>query len=316
MNIIVTGASGFIGTDMIRQLCESKHNIIAMGRNFPMKNQRVIYYEQDLLSVNVNNIKSILPGEKADVIIHAAGQAHIPSNRRNEQLFIRNNIKATQSMINLAIETNVRKCIFISTVAVIEHNIENDFYAYTKKQAEDLIIDFCRRKAMQYTIIRPVVVYGENDVKGNMYKLIRQIRRGIFPLVNKGNTVKNIIYIRNLSKLITDIVDSDECRNKILIAKDKEDLTIGEICQLIDRVLSGKCFFMNIPTYLLNMFIHFIKYAQLLGVFKGLNVSSIKRLKMNTHYHLSSYNKLFIANLPYSSAEGLCRTVCWVKEHG
>lgn len=316
MDIIVTGAGGFIGTDVIRELKES-HSVFAITRSNPKIIQDgVNYLKADLLTVDIEDFLNISKQRKFDVLVHAAGQAHIPQTEESQVLFFKNNVAATVQTLKLAQRLGIRKFILLSTVAVL-NNDETDFYAATKKKAEQIVAEFCLNNKMDYCIIRPVVVYGENDVKGNVYKLVKQLSLGFFPLFNGGKIIKSMIYVRNLSYLIRYMLESEDhyhC-NEPLIACDKERYNIKEICGIIRSELGRKIILFNFPNFILNLAIFGLETLQRIGMLQGTNIASIKKLRINVCFELSKANKGLIERIPYSADDGLANTIRWLREN-
>lgn len=302
MDILVTGASGFIGQDIVRQLVNG-NTIYALSRHFSNKINDVNYVENDLL----DEIK--IPCSNIDVVIHAAGQAHIVQNDETKPLFYRNNVQATDNILNTALKLNAKRFIYLSTVAVT-NNDENDYYASSKKEAENHIVRFCSQHNIPYTIIRPVVVYGENDIKGNFYKMISQMRKGFFPLVNNGKTKKDILYVRNLSFIISEIIKFQQFNNQILIAKDNKSLNFKDICLLIKRDIQD-CKLIPIPLLFINSIASIISLCNSIGL-KSPNANSIKKLCVDSNFSINSNNQRLLDKNPFSSALGIANTINWV----
>lgn len=306
-SIILTGASGFIGTDLLREL-KNEYNVLAIGRNFKKYDDKIYYLIDDLNNIRIEEVKQKLPNLTSNIFIHAAGQAHIVQTAETMHLFNNNNVKATENALDIAMKTGADKFIFVSSIAVENDNPE-DVYGKTKKEAEILIKDFCTKHHMNYIIIRPAVVYGESDRKGNVQKLINQMRRGIFPLFNNGHTTKSMIYVKNLSYMIKELIESDKYNNNTFIARDKDELTLKEICIGIKKNVNKPVLLLPVPSIVLGMIIFFLKTFQKSGILKSINVKSLQNLNSQTTYELDELNKELVEYLPYSIYEGLANTV-------
>ncbi|MET3699511.1 nucleoside-diphosphate-sugar epimerase [Bacillus oleivorans] len=306
-SVILTGASGFIGTELILDLKE-EFNICAIGRNFEKYYNSVSYLTTDLNDIQSNELLSKLPNKNADIFIHAAGQAHIKQTENTKHLFKDNNVKATENALKIALELNTKIFIYISSIAV-QTDDPNDIYGQSKKEAELLIMDYCKKHHMDYVIIRPVVVYGENDNKGNVAKLINQIRKGFFPLFNNGNTTKSMIYVKNLNYMIKKVIESKEYNNSILIARDKDELSLKTICIEIKKNIRKPVLLLPIPPIFVNLLITIIENFQKIGVVKSINTRSLRNLQLQTKYPLEGINKELVDNLPYSTFTGITNTI-------
>lgn len=294
MNIIITGASGFIGLHLINEF--HNDNIVAIGRKFAYKDKNIKYFECDL-----SHAKPLIQYGNYDVLIHAAGQAHIQQNHETYDLFIKNNVDSTRNILELAVNCGVKKFVYISTIAVLNEN-PNDIYAISKKQAEEMVIDVCSKNGIQYSILRSVVVYGENDVKGNVNKLIKQIKRGFFPLVNMGKTIKNMIYVKNLTFMVRQVINQKE--NIVMNARDDDDLSVKELCQMVKKESGSNAFLIPVPNLALKAIMTGINLIKSIGLLRSINTESIKKLAQNVIVERDDKIKL-----PYTTNEGIKSTI-------
>ena len=198
MNILLTGASGFLGTT-IKTICEKKHKIITVGRQ---KHNDIIC---DLATQNpqLDNI---------DAVIHAAGKAHVyPKTEAEKQAFFDVNVTGTKHLLESLEEQSIQKFIFVSSVSVYglgqgEEIAEdtplrgNSPYAISKIQAEQLIIDWCNQKQIPYLIVRLPLVVGPNPL-GNLGKMIEAIQRGRYVRIAKGNARKSMVLASDVAVL-------------------------------------------------------------------------------------------------------------------
>jgi len=314
MKIILTGASGFIGNNLLNLFISIGFYTLALGRNFtnPIKDSPYVAYQRlDLTNGDVTKkVLENLSDTSFDVFIHAAGQAHIAQTLETYDQFVNNNVLATTNALLLANKMGCQRFIFISSIATVGDS--DDIYADSKRQAEHLVKEFCANHSMTYSIIRPVVVYGEGDIKGNMYKLIRQLSRGLFPLFKKGNNRKDILYIGNLCEVIIRILKLSDWDNMELNVCNKETLTLRQICDIICKALQKRCIFISMPTIVLKLSIIILRLIQYFGMLSNLNVKSIKTLAVEHNAKIDTNSDL-LEKLPFTSEEGLIRTIEWYK---
>jgi UDP-glucose 4-epimerase len=308
-NVIVSGASGFIGTDLIREL-QNDYTILAIGRNFKEKttNKNIHYLIGNINELTSDDTDKKIPDKSFSVFVHAAGQAHIAQTPDTLELFRMNNVKATENALKLARELKVEKFIFLSSIAV-NTNDPHDQYGTTKREAEEIVKDFCKQNRIDYVIVRPVVVYGENDQKGNVSKLIKQISKGFFPLLNNGNTIKSMIYVKNLSCFIRMLMESNLYDNSTLVARDPQELTFRQICVEVKKELNKPTLLLPISPIMVNLLIFSIGAVQRMGVLKSFNLRSLRNLNMQTNYKLKGLNEELVNQLPFSIYSGLKNTV-------
>lgn len=311
MKILLTGASGFIGGELLKQLYVDGHSIVALGRKFKTKifDDHILYFEGELTEQNQDELLQLFGNHFPQVVIHAAGQAHLAQTQENMVLFEQNNVSLTANILSLSERLNVKKFIFFSSVSVLNDDI-NDVYAISKRTAEEMVKVTCSKQGINYAIVRPVMVYGENDVKGNMAKLIRQIDRGFFPLFNQGENIKDILYVQNLVAIISALLKQPQWGNQVLFLKDSDTLTLNAICREIIDAIGHQCWLIPVPSWTIPVLVSGLKVLQDVGLFHGVNANSIRRLASDVNFGQRIDENLNF-QMPYSSHQGLEQTVKW-----
>ena len=166
MKILVTGASGLLGRELVSQLLLDKENsVIALyNRNpIPIKHKRLIKIKIDITYKTL--LEDLLFKLKPDVIVHAAAYTDVDGCEINRHIAWNVNVEATKSIMKIAkvIKSYV---IYISTDYVFDGNkglySEQDvpnpvnFYGLTKLISEEIV----RSSGIFYTIVRPSAIYG------------------------------------------------------------------------------------------------------------------------------------------------------------
>ena len=207
MKILLTGASGFIGSSFMRRYAlRPDFEILGLGRRTM---NGVGYIQHDLTR------PLVLPF-KPDVVIHGAARASPWGTRRE---FVRQNVDATDNVVDFCVRTGYPKLIYISSSSVFyrhQHQIgltENsprgprfvNDYAATKHEGELRV----RQYPGKYVIVRPRAVFGPGDTV-LFPRILRAARLGQLPLfTQKGPAARgDVIYIDNLCDyLLTAAVD-------------------------------------------------------------------------------------------------------------
>ncbi len=196
-NLLLTGATGFLGQTILKTI--KNHTITTLGRT----NANII--------ANLATQIPVLP--KTDVVIHAAGKAHIvPKNQAQKQDFFDVNVTGTQNLL-AALENNPPKAfVFISSVAVYGLNQgvlinENaplnaqDPYGISKIQAEELITIWCKKNNVICTILRLPLLVGTNP-PGNLGAMIKAIKKGYYFNIAGGLAQKSMVMASCVAKAI------------------------------------------------------------------------------------------------------------------
>lgn len=201
MNILFTGASGFLGNNM-RILLEKKYKITTIGLT-----------TQDNYKIDIAHfIPSSL--EKYDIVLHAAGKAHVvPKTEAEKQLFFDVNLQGTKNLCTALEKAGVPKSfIFISTVAVYGcdygENITEDYplngdtpYALSKIQAEVFLKEWCNKHGVILSTIRPSLIAGPNP-PGNLGAMIAGIRSGKYLSIGGSQARKSVLMVEDIARLV------------------------------------------------------------------------------------------------------------------
>lgn len=307
--VMITGASGFIGADLLRELRED-YRIAAIGRTFKARQDHthIRYVQGDLLTLTDAELLAGLPEGAAELCIHAAGQAHIAQSGNAAELFQKNNVDATEAALRLAAKAGVRKFILISS-AVVYNGDETDLYERSKRSAEARVRDFCQRRGIAFVIVRPVMVYGEDEPGGYCRAVVRQLRRGYYLLPNSGKKPRPLVYVRNVSYMIREAMTASDYDNDILLARDNEILTLRDFCQCVLRQTGMSARLIPVPAWLVKTAIVGVNLVQLTGLLKRIKVRSLRNLNVTPHYPLSEANARLVQRLPFTAEKGITRTI-------
>ncbi len=201
MNILLTGSNGFLGTVILKYI--SKDNTIS--KLSKSKGEYIISLDQ----------KVPVFFEKFDLVIHAAGKAHsVPKTSLEKQSFFDVNFIGTQNLLlGLEDSQSIPKAfIFISSVAVYGResgvNISEDApllakepYGLSKIQAEQLVLDWCKRNNVICTILRLPLLVGANP-QGNLEAMIKGIKSGYYFNIAGGRAQKSMVLASDVAQYI------------------------------------------------------------------------------------------------------------------
>lgn len=198
--ILVTGASGFIGNHLVRELEKNNNDIVCMlppGENlsdFEDLKAKIIYGDLTHKSSLVDAVTGL------DYIFHLAGQL----GGNNNDLFYRVNFGGTKNLIEVCREQKVKleRFLFISSTAAVgpsgKHNIYNEetvcrpvsHYGKSKLMAEQYLGSL--NGTFPFTIVRLPLVYGPGS-NGGLYIFFKLLNKRIFLSIGGGET--NLSYV-------------------------------------------------------------------------------------------------------------------------
>jgi nucleoside-diphosphate-sugar epimerase len=213
--ILVTGAGGFLGACVVRQLAARGDELIALGRSAALRetfgDARITVWTCDLLDLTA--LAALDPNGPVDGIVHCAG---LSSNWGPRAAFARNNIEATANLLAQARAWNARHFVYVSSSSVYfrfrdQLAVREDSalprpvnaYAWSKAEAETLV-----RAASDVpaTIVRPRGIYGRGDT-ALLPRLLRAAARGPVPRFGGGRAVIDLTYVEDVAAAIGCILD-------------------------------------------------------------------------------------------------------------
>lgn len=231
--ILVTGATGCLGFELVRQLADQGHEVLAQGRDTALgaklKAKNIRFIAHDLtLPINPQLL------EKIEIVHHCAA---LSSAWGKAEVFQAINVTATCQLMAAACEAGVSRFIFASSPSIYANgadrlNVAEDaplpahfssHYARTKYAAERLVLEADDRSSMRTIALRPRAIYGHGD-RSLMPRLLAAIARGKVPMINGGNSLIDITHV------------SDAARAMILAGEARE--IGGEVF----NITSGKAF--------------------------------------------------------------------------
>ncbi len=200
--VLLTGASGFLG-QMINKVLANTFQVYSLGRT--NENNIVCNLSEAIPQITLS----------VDIVIHAAGKAHIvPKTKVEEEEFFKVNYEGTKNLcIALAnMETKLRGFIFISTVAVYGLDegelINEDYplkgqtpYAQSKIMAEQWLQNWAEENEIILTILRLPLIVGANP-PGNLGAMIRGIRTSRYFSIGKASAKKSMVWAEDVAKII------------------------------------------------------------------------------------------------------------------
>ena len=270
--ILITGANGFIGQSMIRNLSGQGYFIRGAYRStkleFSESEDAVAEWMRYDLDADDNDYSRLL--NDVEVVIHLAAKVHILNkNKCGLETFQRTNVLGTKKLAEESAIRGVKRFIFISTVKVhgeqtILNNVDNvqrfteddqlcpvDAYATSKLEAECIISDICQSSGMDYVIFRPPLVYGPY-VKANFLRLIDAIAKGMpLPLATIKN-LRSLLYVENFCDVILECIKQPRAANNIYLISDI-DILLTDLIEGIAHLLGRKALLFPCPKYFLKL---------------------------------------------------------------
>jgi len=253
MKILLTGASGFLGSHTAEELSNRGHWLYALVRKTSkthhLKNLNTEMLEGSLSKLDA--LDSILP--KVEVVIHIAGVVKALSAKEFEQV----NVEGTQNVVRKVLGASRRPQLFIyiSTIAVHDPRNSPNFclppedchplsdYGKSKQKGE-LALNKLQGK-VRTVILRPPLLYGPNDVE--LLPMFRAINHGIVPLYQSGKNQFSACYVGDVAKAISDLAEGNHSTDEIYCLDDGDRHSWRSFALEVGRVLNKKPMLLPIP---------------------------------------------------------------------
>ena len=293
MKVFVTGASGLLGNNIIRELVARNYEVQVLLRT----NSNTIAFD-DLpvrkIYGDIRNYDSLRNAiEQCDIIIHSAALTRMNAKK---ELYEEINVKGTETILRIASKLAIKKLIYVSTANVFGYGSKsqpgteltpfaysrlNSGYIQSKYSAMQLVIDQCKKNDFEIVQVAPTFLIGPFDTGPSSGKIILLGLKNRFVLCPPGG--KNYIYVKDAAKAICNIIDSGKHGETYLLAN--ENLTYTEFYKTLETVLNRKLIKVKIPKHLL-LFIGLMGslFEKILGTPLSLNYVNSKLLCTDNYY--------------------------------
>jgi nucleoside-diphosphate-sugar epimerase len=242
MNILVTGASGFVGRGLLPLLAARGHHGVATGRSppsplpagwEPARRQDVLVGSHDATGV--------------DAIVHLEVRQHIPRPTAADiDTFELVNVGGTREWLDWASRHGVRRFVFVSTIKAVHPGRGPTFenagpetenpYGLTKARAEKAVRGWAAEDPSRAAVIlRPAPVYGPAH-EANLAAFVRQVVAGRPCLVGRGDAKKSIVSRNNLAAAIEFATTHARPGCDVFNVSDRETMSLGELAATIADV--------------------------------------------------------------------------------
>ena len=311
MKVLLTGATGFVGSQVLRELLtRGQHKIAVAARR--VFTDPPIGCDCCLVEglTGSANWAAALTGVGA--VIHLAARVHVMNDTEIDPLaaFRVVNVDGTLNLARQAAAAGVKRLVFLSSVKVNgeitvsgqpfradDEPAPMDPYGISKMEAEQGLMALVLETGMEVVIIRPPLVYGPG-VKANFAALMRAVQRG-WPLpLGAVHNKRSLLAISNLVDFIITCITHPQAANQTFLVSDGHDLSTTELVRGMAQATGVPARLLPVPVWALQA------GASLLG--KG---DAGRRLCGNLQVDISKARSLLGWVPPVAVDEGLRRAM-------
>jgi nucleoside-diphosphate-sugar epimerase len=264
-HVLVTGASGFVGSHLCREL-------LALGvETYGMVRATHSVVAPDVaprLAADLLDSPAVVRAVAGmDAVVHLAARTHVMRDRALDPLaeFRRVNVGGTLNLARLAAAAGVRRFVFISSIKVNgDHTLLGrpytaddlpapaDPYGTSKYEAEVGLRKIADDTGIQLVIIRPVLVYGPG-VKANFLAMMRWVSRGVPLPLGAIHNKRSLIASANLVDLIITCLGHHAAVGQTFLVSDGEDLSTTTLLRRMAKALDRPARLIPVPASLLSV---------------------------------------------------------------
>lgn len=240
MRVIITGATGGLGRNLVLHVKELGWDILALGRNKSIGTALGVPF------VSVDLCDALMTREafrSADIVFHCAA---LSSPWGSYEMFYNANVRATQNVIDAMLYHGIPKIVHVSTSSIYfnykdQLNVKEECrakrfvnnYAQTKYEAEIVIL----QSEINSVIIRPRGIFGEYD-QALFPRLERIAQKGFLPLIKNKNALVDITYVGNVVYALYLAASQDIPSKSIFNITNDEPKNIKDMFELLSQKLA------------------------------------------------------------------------------
>ncbi len=325
MRVLVTGATGFIGSHLVPALLARGWSVCCLARTTSRKPTEFEQHVQWVIGDLLDRESLIKATKGVDAVIHLAGVI----KARNPETFTKVNVSGTRNLLEALIssESSSPTYVFISSQAAqgpspsrlpLPENAPArpiSRYGWSKLQAEEVVLKY--KDQLQWVILRPCTVYGPGDRESLAF--FKMANYHVNPIIGWHSVYINLVYVTDLVNVIIRVLEKDISQGEIF------NVTDGRDAYLLRDVISAAA--QSLGTWTIPIFLPrwLLRTAAVVNDLVGMitkrpsMLNSDKYHEMTAQYWSSSAEKLHL-NLNYDPEYDICKgfqiTADWYQEHG
>jgi nucleoside-diphosphate-sugar epimerase len=305
LKILITGSTGFIGTNLQEYLKDKMQDVefyyIVRSKTGKQKE----WGWEELAKIP----------KEIDAVIHLAGLAHDTKKSQDDSAYYRVNFELTKNLYDWYLKSKATKFIYTSSVKAIADSVDGELtedtparpltpYGISKLKAEKYIQQLSiGMTGKAFYILRPCMVHGPGN-KGNLNLLYKFVSKGIPYPLGAFNNVRSFLSIDNFCFICKELLTRDVQSGAYNVADD-EPLSTNELVKAIAAVSGAKAKVWNLSPAL-------VKSLAKTGDVLKLPLNSERLQKLTENYVVSNKKiklALGIASLPVNVRDGITKTI-------
>jgi nucleoside-diphosphate-sugar epimerase len=325
MTILVTGATGFLGTALVTELVKRGEEVRVLARDEQKARQQF----GDAVRIITGEIADVKEVERAvdgaSVIYHLVGRLYHPGVPKD--LYRQTHVEGTRILLAACKgQSQLKRIVHCSTTGV--HGATGTTpaaedapfaptnpYEATKLEAELLALQAYKEDGLPVSVARPGLVYGPGDL--HLLGFFASIKKGLFRVIDGGKALLHPIYIDDMTTAFLLCAEKPEALGRSYNIAGERPVTIRELAAAIARAQGKTLPGGSIPLWLANL------ASDIFAVMPGMQGERApltrSRVAFLTHSRVYDISRAR-SELGFAPAvdleEGMKRTAAWYRKHG
>lgn len=261
--VLVAGATGFIGRELVDALCSRKTPVYALARDLSKiralwPQGDVVYRSGDI--TKAETLENVCAG--VHTVFHLASYADDAQSGEIGDPHWRVTVEGTRHLLEAAVRSGVKRFINVSSVKAMGEGGEAcldetssaapvSSYGRAKLEAERLVLEAGQKHGMHVCNLRLPLVYGR-DNRGNIWRMITAIDRGRFPPLPETGNRRSMVHVDDVVQALVLAADNSAANGQTYIATDGRVYSTRQIYDAICKALGRPAPLRTIPVGLLR----------------------------------------------------------------
>jgi nucleoside-diphosphate-sugar epimerase len=262
MNILITGGTVFIGSNLARRCIELGHQVSILGQaNNDWEARRAKELEGLGANVIIGSVLDVpllrSATEAQTAVIHLAAAQH--ESDVDDSYFREINVGGTTNLLEASIAAGVCRFIHGSTIGVYgtahkgalteESPLKpENIYGITKLEGERVASQY--RDRLSLTIVRISETYGPEDTR--LLPMFRLVAKGWFPLIGASNNKHQPIFVGDLVTALAALLDNDRAAGETIVLAGPAPVSTREMVNTVEAALGGHAHRVSVPMVPMN----------------------------------------------------------------
>lgn len=326
MNVLITGANGFLGSWLTKRLLLENHNVTILVRPSSDLSELQGLSGYHIAYGDVTDPQSVLEAcREKEAVFHLAGV--IAYKKSDRALMEKVNVTGTDNIIRACLANKVSRLVHLSSVVAVgagftSKDVLNEESAYqiahlnlgyfeTKRKAEQLIQQACQNQGLNAVMVNPSTIYGAGDAKKGSRKTQVKVAQGKFPFYTSGGV--SVVAVEDVIDGIMLAWAKGKSGERYILSG--ENLSIRELFEMIAECAGQKPPSIYLPKALLFILGFLGDIKSFFGFTSSLSTENAYTATM-FHWFDHSKAKRELGFNPKPARFAITNSVAWMQKNG